>query len=132
MTSVEEFFCDVHQLGRDALALQILYVLDFGILLNAENPAGLQGSRLAVNQVADFYDIAGVFENPVIARKTAVEEALFDVSADFLSADETPDEFGVVNRGLVGAGAFGDFPTRFREERDCGFFEAAFGKAYQY
>ena len=113
----EEFLGDVHQLGGDALALEILDGLDVGVLLYAENPARFQGSRLAVYEVADFDDIAGIFENPVVAGESAIKEALFDVPAYLLGADETAVEFGVVDRGLVGTGTFGDSPARLGKKR---------------
>jgi hypothetical protein len=58
--------------------------------------------------------------------ETAVEKAVFDVTADFLRAHKTAIEFGIIDRRAVAARAGRNFPTSLRKEGLGGLFQAAF------
>ena len=70
-----------------------------------------------------------VFQDPVPAAQPAVKEAVFNITADLLAADEEPIQFGVVNRGPVGARIDGDLPPGLGKQLQGGFLEAAFRQA---
>ena len=63
-------------------------LLIVGIFRHGDDPAGGQRGGLAVGEVAQDFDLVAAFLDPVLAGDAEIEEALGDVAAHFLRADE--------------------------------------------
>ena len=50
-------------------------------------------------------DFRAVFDDPIVAGDSAIQVAMFNITADFLGADEPDFEFIVIHVGHVGAAA---------------------------
>ena len=126
---MEKLFRDADSLGRDAFALEVAGGFDRRILGHNEHPAGGVRTGFAVRELHDLADVGGVFLHPIVAGDAAIEVAVLNVAADFLRAEETDAEFGIVHGRTVGAARAGNGVARFREKRDGRLHEASRGKA---
>ena len=120
--------CEVHHLGGDAFAFQILYRLDAGMFRNRQNPARGLSRGFAEKELAYLMHVGAVLDNPIVASDAAIEIPMLDVAADFLRANHANHELLVVHVGNVRAAADGNVVTGLGHLFDGGLLQAAFGQ----
>ena len=125
----EVAFGELDDFGGDAFAFEVFDGFDGGVFLDAKDPAGGLAGGFAEKEFADFVDVGGVFADPIEASDAAVEEAVFDVAADFLGANEADFHFVVVDVWDVGAAADLDVESGLGHFFDGRVLEASFGEA---
>jgi hypothetical protein len=98
---------DAHQLGGNALAVEIGHGLERRIFRRRQHPLHLAEALLGVDQVANARQrrLVGVtdlmFGNPVLAGEAGVEHAVSDVARHFLRADQHALDLHVVDRRKI-------------------------------
>ena len=87
----------------NTLAVQILDGLDLRIVRNGENPTdGIRG-RLGIVKLADLFDVAAVFVDPVKTADTRVKKTELDITAHLLGSQESTLDLFVVDRRNITA-----------------------------
>ena len=118
---------DPHQFRGDNFPLQVFYALERGFFRDGEHPAHLAEGLLGVNQVSHFDDVGFVFQDPILAGQSGIQDAILDVARHFLRADQHALDFVIVDGGKIGARADIDFVARAAKKLQRGFLQASFG-----
>ena len=119
----------VHDLGGDALALQVLDALDRRVVGHGQHPAHGPAADLAEDQLGHLVDLGVVLQDPVVAGQAAVERAVLDVAGHLLGADQRAVDLRVVDAGVVAAAGEGDLVAGLAEQLAGRLLQAAGGDA---
>src|SRR2546425_11825975 len=117
------------QLGRDALAAQVLGLPHGRVAAHHQHPARRAEARLRVDQLLRDHDVGLVLEHPVAPGDAGVERAAGNVARHLLRAHEEAAETRVVDRREVAARVGLDLPARAAEELGGRLLEAPLGDA---
>ena len=105
-------------LRGNALAIEVLDRLDFGIVRNRENPANGVGGSLGVIELANLLDIAAVLIDPVVATDACIKKAELNIAAHLLRSQKTALDFLVINRRNITAARARNTKARALEKRE--------------
>ena len=89
----------------------------------------LEKGNAAEKKFADFVNVGIIFLHPIVAGDAAIEITVFDVTADFLRANQTNFQFFVIDVRNVRTAADLNIKTGLAHLLDCGFLQTAFGQA---
>ena len=113
------------RLGGDALAVQVLYGLDLGIVRYREHPAHRIGGRFRIVEFADLVNVAAVFVYPVVTADSGVEKPEFDITAHLLRTQKTALDFLIIDRRNVAAARTRHVEPCALEQREGRFLQTA-------
>ena len=96
-----------------------------------QHPSDGIGRAAGIFQFADFHDVffVAVFDDPVVAGETAIDDAVDDISADFLGAEQDRRNLVVINARKNAPLGDGNAIAGPAEKFDRGSLQAAAGQA---
>ncbi len=103
---------DVHDLGGDDFAFQVVRFPDRGVFQHSQDPADARQPLLGVDQLRQFVYCCTRFHDPVVTGDSRVQRAGLDVARHLLCAHQQTLDFGIVNRRNVASRAQRNLPAR--------------------